>query len=63
MNAHQQSNRIPAEIRRLASRPEVRRSLCALTQFRVEAGLPDSLDQLLDRLEDAERRPASGRHG
>lgn len=57
----QQTNRIPAEIRRLASRPEIRRSLCALKQFRVEAGLPQHLDELLDVLDRVEQ-PTGRRH-
>lgn len=58
MNAQRhQPNRIPAEIRRLASRPEIRKSLCALKQFRVEAGLPAHLDELLDTLDRVEHPP------
>lgn len=62
MNAQRhQTNQIPAEIRRLASRPEIRKSLCALKQFRVEAGLPEHLDELLDALDRVEH-PAGRRH-
>ncbi len=62
MNAQRHhTSKIPAEIMRLASRPEIRRSLCALKQFRVEAGLPEHLDELLEALDRAEH-PAGRRH-